>query len=187
LVNENFFIRRAVPADAPMLSKLSSVTFFDTFSSTCTSDDIQQFISSSFNPQIVFEELQNPDDYYFIAFMDGVAAGYIRMKEDESEVAEIRKHRSIELKRIYVAREFQAQKIGARIMNFALRFAAAKKYNILWLGVWEHNVKAQAFYKKFGFIDSGVTHPFPIGSTPQTDNWLYRFIDKELPAVHICL
>ena len=63
-------------------------------------------------------------------------------------------------------------------MNFALNFAAEKDYEIIWLGVWEYNEKAKSFYRKFGFEDTGVEHPFPIGNTPQTDRWLYRFVKQ---------
>ena len=51
-----------------------------------------------------------------------------------------------------------------------------KNYELLWLGVWEHNEKAKAFYKKWDFTDTGNKHDFPIGSTPQTDHWLMKFI-----------
>ena len=63
-------------------------------------------------------------------------------------------------------------------MTFVLDFAAEKNYDLVWLGVWEHNERALNFYKKFGFIDTGFKHPFPIGNTPQTDNWLIKFIQK---------
>jgi ribosomal protein S18 acetylase RimI-like enzyme len=177
LVEENFHIRRAVPDDARLLSTLSEVTFFDTFSDTCTSEDIQEFIETSFSLMQLFKELQDAEDFYFVAFINGEAAGYIRLKEDKSEVPAIRKHRSIELKRIYVLKDFHSQKIGAKLMAFALNFAAEKKYELIWLGVWEHNERAKSFYKKFGFEDTGFRHPFPIGKTQQTDNWLYRFIE----------
>ena len=98
------------------------------------------------------------------------------MKEEESDVIEIKKHKSIELKRIYVLKEFHSQKIGAKLMNFAFDFAAEKEYELIWLGVWEHNERAKSFYKKFGFVDSGVKHPFPIGNTQQTDDWFIKFI-----------
>ena len=176
MVDAEVHIRRAVPGDARLLSALSATTFFDTFSGTCTNEDMQGFIEASFNPGQVYKELGDKDDFYFIAFINDTAAGYIRLKEEESEVIEIKKHRSIELKRIYVLKEFHSQKIGAKLMNFALDFAAEKKYELIWLGVWEHNERAKAFYKKFGFVDSGVKHPFPIGNTPQTDDWLIKFI-----------
>jgi ribosomal protein S18 acetylase RimI-like enzyme len=179
LVDGDLHIRRAVTGDAPLLSALSTVTFFDTFRGTCTDEDIQAFIKTCFNPGQVDRELRDADDYYFIAFINEEAVGYIRLKEDESDVIEIKNRRSIELKRIYVLKEYHSQKIGAKLMSFALDFAAEKNYELVWLGVWEHNEKAKAFYKKWGFEDTGVTHPFPIGNTPQTDKWLFRSIAKK--------
>lgn len=179
MVEEDLHIRRAVTTDARLLSVLSSVTFFDTFHGTCTNEDIQGFIEASFNPGQIYRELQDPDDFYFIAFINGEAAGYIRLKEEESDIIEIKNHKGIELKRIYVTKEHHSQKIGAKLMTFALDFAAEKNYEMMWLGVWEHNEKAKAFYRKFGFEDTGSRHPFPIGNTPQTDNWLFRFIGQK--------
>lgn len=177
MVKQVLYIRRAATQDAKLIAELSSVTFFDTFKGTCTDDDMRGFIEEYFNEKQVIKELGNSNDFYFIAFVSGVAAGYIRMKEEgESDIEIINSHNAIELKRIYVLKEYHSQKVGAALMNFALDFAAEKNYELIWLGVWEHNERARAFYYKFGFIDSGVTHPFPIGNTPQTDMWLYRFI-----------
>jgi len=171
-------IRRANIEDAQTLSDLSKVTFFDTFKDTCTAEDMQSFISEYFNIELIKKELLNPDDFYFISFIDGIPAGYLRLKEDSSDVEIIAKHKAIELKRIYVLKEYHSQKVGAALMNFALNFAAAKNYEMIWLGVWEHNERAKIFYKKFGFEETGAKHPFPIGSTPQTDHWLFKFIEK---------
>jgi len=179
LVKQVLHIRRAVVIDAKLIAELSAVTFFDTFKGTCTDDDMQGFIELYFNEEQVESELQNVDDFYFIAFVNGIAAGYIRMKEEVSDVEIINKHKGIELKRIYVFKEYHSKKIGAALMNFALDFAAEKNYELIWLGVWEYNERAKAFYNKFGFEDSGVMHSFPIGNTPQTDVWLYRFIEQK--------
>ena len=176
MVKDNLQIRRAVTEDALLISSLSGVTFYDTFNDTCTEEDIKGFIETFFNVELVSKELQDANDFYFIAFINEKAVGYIRMKEEESDVEIINKYRGIELKRIYVLKEFHSLKIGAELMSFALNLATEKNYELVWLGVWEHNEKAKNFYKKFGFEDSGATHPFPIGATPQTDQWLYKFI-----------
>ena len=173
-------IRRAAIGDAALISRLSAVTFFDTFYGTCTDEDMQGFIEHYFNEKQVYEELQDADDFYFIAFFDDMAAGYIRMKEEQSEVEIIKIKKGIELKRIYVLKEYHSKKIGAALMKFALDFAANKGYELLWLGVWEHNESAIKFYKKFGFEDTGFQHPFPIGNTPQTDNWMIKSIEKKI-------
>ena len=178
MVKQVLHIRRDVADDEKLIAELSAITFFDTFKGTCTDDDMQGFIKDYFSIEQVEKELQDNDDFYFIAFINGNPAGYIRMKEEVSDVEIINKHRGIELKRIYVLKEYHSKKIGAALMNFALDFATEKNYELIWLGVWEHNERARAFYNKFGFEDSGVMHPFPIGNTPQTDVWLYRFIEQ---------
>jgi len=169
-------IRRGTLNDAPLLSQLSVTTFLDTFRGTCTDEEIEQFVQKHFNIEQVYKELHDESDFYFIAFADKEPAGYIRMKEEESDVALIKKYKAIELKRIYVLKEYHSKKVGAALMNFALQLAAKKNYEAVWLGVWEHNLKAQSFYKKWGFIDTGATHDFPIGNTPQMDNWLIKLI-----------
>jgi ribosomal protein S18 acetylase RimI-like enzyme len=40
--------------------------------------------------------------------------------------------------------------------------------DVAWLGVWERNTKAIAFYKKFGFHEVGE-HVFPLGTDAQRD------------------
>ena len=105
-----------------------------------------------FNKELVCKELQDPFDFYFIAFINNEAVGYLRMKEEETDVPVIKKYKAIELKRIYVLKEYHDKKVGAALMKFALQFAAEKKYEAVWLGVWEHNERAKAFYKKWGFF-----------------------------------
>lgn len=178
MVKTDLHIRRATTADASLLSSLSEITFFDTFKDTCTHEDMLGFIKDNFSVGQLEKELQDDDDYYFIAFVNEIPVAYLRIKEDVSGVEIIKRHKAIELKRIYVLKEYHLQKIGAALMNFALNFATENNYELIWLGVWEFNERAKAFYEKFGFIDSGATHPFPIGNTPQTDKWLYRIIKK---------
>ncbi len=169
-------IRRADIDDAELLSQLSTVTFLDTFKGTCTNEDIDGFVKKYFNIEQVFNELRDPNDVYYISFLKDKAVGYIRMKEENTDVPELKKYRGIELKRIYVLKEYHNKKVGAALIKFALEFAGKNKYNAVWLGVWEHNKRAKDFYQKWGFRDTGIMHDFPIGSTPQTDHWLIKLV-----------
>jgi len=178
MVDHPVKIIRARAADAGLLSYLSKKTFEDTFSGTCTDGDMKSFIEYAFSENAISTELKNDEDYYFIAYYNNTAAGYMRLKEDYSEYDAIKKYNALELKRIYVLKEYQSKKIGAALMSYALQFGSQKNYEVLWLGVWEHNEKAKLFYKKWGFIETGDTHDFPIGNTPQTDRWMIKFIDQ---------
>lgn len=172
----NISIRRAGENDAALLSRLSAVTFAETFSHTCRAEDMENYIAENYDQTLISKELQDPDDFYFIAYSDDKPVGYLRIKEDESVIPIIQEHRSVELKRIYVLKEYYSKRIGAALMNFVLQLAKEKNYELMWLGVWEHNERAKNFYKKYEFVETGFSHPFPIGNTPQTDIWLYKML-----------
>ena len=76
--------------------------------------------------------------------------------------------RPAELNRIYVVAELQGAGVAQALMQEAIANAAAAGADCLWLGVWEHNPKAMAFYRKFGFEVVG-SHPFMLGHERQRD------------------
>ena len=176
MVNKEIHIRRALPADAALISQLSGTTFHETFVGTCTDEDLAGFIQSYYNEGQILAELNDVDDLFFLAFVEEKAVGYLKMKEGESEIPVISQHKSLEISRLYVLKEYHSRKVGASLMQFALDFGSKNSFEIIFLGVWEHNERAKAFYNKFGFKDTGYGHSFPIGNTPQRDIWLMRFI-----------
>ncbi len=169
-------LRRVVLADAPALAALSRQTFYDTFTGTCTEADMQQFLADYYNVDQVESELRNEADFYFFAEIDGVQVGYIRFMEDYSNFDTMQQWKALELKRLYVLNAFHGKGVAQKLMDYFLNFAQQHQYEVVWLGVWEHNLKAQHFYAKYGFEFSGHTHDFPIGNTPQTDQWFWRFL-----------
>ena len=170
-------IRRATLNDATALSAIGKQTFFDTFNGTCTEEDMLQFLQEYFNLDQVKKELANENDFFFFAEVDDEPAGYVRMMEDYSNFDLMKKWKALELKRIYVDKNFHGKGIAQQLIHFVESFARKNKYEVVWLGVWEHNLRAKRFYEKSGFTDSGFTHDFPIGNTPQTDNWLWKFLN----------
>ena len=171
-------IRRIVAADVPVLAGIARKTFYDTFTGTCSEKDMQGFLAEYYSEERLGREVAIADNYFYFAEIDGKPAGYLQFMEDYSGFPLMQKWKALELKRIYVLQEFHGQGLAARMMDFVMEHARAGQYEVVWLGVWEHNDRAQKFYKKYGFVDSGYTHDFPIGDTPQTDNWLWKFLDK---------
>jgi ribosomal protein S18 acetylase RimI-like enzyme len=169
-------IRRIGIADVSALSVIARQTFFDTFTGTCTEADMQVFLDQYYSTSQLGKELLDKETFCFFAEADGMPAAYLQFKEAYNNFPEIKKWKALELKRIYVLTQFHGKGIAQKLMDFILDFAAAKKYEVVWLGVWEHNIRAQKFYEKYGFTDTGYTHNFPIGSSPQTDKWFWKFL-----------
>lgn len=169
-------IRRINIDDVAVLSVLARQTFYDTFTGTCTAEDMQGFLYQYYSETQLGKELLDKEMFFFFAEADGAPVAYLQFKESYDNFPEIKKWKALELKRIYVLNEYQGKGIAQKLMDFFLNVATEKKYEAVWLGVWEYNVRAQKFYEKYGFADSGYTHDFPIGSTPQTDKWLWKFL-----------
>lgn len=169
-------IRRVTPADIPALSVIARQTFYDTFTGTCTEKDMSAFLDRFYSEEQLGKEIADEETFCFFAEVAGVPVAYLQFKEDYANFPEVKKWRSLELKRIYVLSGYHGKGIAQKLMDFFLAFAAENKYEVVWLGVWEHNLRAQKFYEKYGFVNSGFTHDFPIGSTPQTDKWLWKFL-----------
>ena len=74
----------------------------------------------------------------------------------------------IELWRFYVDRAWHGRGIAQALMDRVKAAARERGAKTLWLGVWERNDRARAFYAKCGFADAGE-HIFLFGTDPQTD------------------
>ncbi|MGC4101859.1 N-acetyltransferase family protein [Ferruginibacter sp.] len=172
-------IRRATINDVITLSTIARQTFYDTFTGTCTEEDMENFLEEYFNEEQVARELSNPDDQFYFAEVDGEPAGYLRYMEDYRNFPLMKQWKAMELKRIYILKEFHGKGIAQKLMDFLIDVCTKNKYEVIWLGVWEHNLRAQKFYEKYGFVSSGHTHDFPIGNTPQTDIWFWKFLQKQ--------
>lgn len=172
----NITIRKILAEDVPVLAAIAKQTFYDTFTGTCTAEDMQQFLIAYFAEHVLAKEVADSNDHYFFAEADGRPVGYLRFMEDYSGFAEMKKWKALELKRIYVLKEYQGKGVAQKLMEFFLDYAQQYNYEAAWLGVWENNFRAQQFYKKYGFENSCYTHDFPIGNTPQTDNWFWKFL-----------
>ena len=167
-------VRRASIEDAELLGELGARTFAETFSEDNTADDMAAYVAASFSPEHLTAELTDPSSVFFIAEVDGNAAGYAKLHPGEApEVVGGRK--PVELVRLYVARAWLGRGVGPALMQRCLDEARRMGFQIIWLGVWERNHRAQAFYRKWNFHEVGE-HVFQLGSDPQRDVVMQRAI-----------
>jgi ribosomal protein S18 acetylase RimI-like enzyme len=75
--------------------------------------------------------------------------------------------------RFYVDPIRHGHGIAQTLMDAVLTTARADAAHTIWLGVWERNPRAIAFYRKCGFEDVG-SHPFLVGTDLQTDRVMTR-------------
>ena len=102
--------------------------------------------------------------------------GYLKINDAPAQ-SDINDPESMEVERIYVRKEHKGKGLGKVLMDYALQQAKEKKKNYVWLGVWEKNVDAIAFYKKMGFRETG-RHSFRMGDELQSDLIMKKIINN---------
>jgi GNAT superfamily N-acetyltransferase len=165
-------IRRGTSADAGLLAELGARTFEQTFAADNTSEDMASYLALHFSVAQQSTELAHPASTFLIAEVDGQAAGYAKLHAGEPP-KEIEGAKPIELVRLYVSQEWLGRGVGEALMRTCLDEARSIGHEALWLGVWERNARAQAFYRKWDFRAVGE-HMFQLGADMQRDILMER-------------
>ena len=160
-------IRRGTATDAGLLSDLGARTFSETFAADNTPEDLTAYIATSFTVTQLTSELEDPASTFLIAEVDGRAAGYAKLHDGEPEKG-VEGVNPVELVRLYVSREWLGRRVGEQLMRTCVDEARQAGHDSIWLGVWERNPRAQAFYRKWNFRDVGE-HVFQLGADQQRD------------------
>jgi len=160
-------IRPAVLGDAALLADLGVRTFRETFEDQVTPTNLQLFLDSAYGEALQQAELADPTRPGLVLELAGRPVGFAQLRLGHQEPC-VTGTRPVELQRIYVLREAQGHRCGAALMAAAMDLARGWGADQIWLGVWEHNAKALAFYARWGFREVGEHH-FTIGDQVDRD------------------
>ena len=166
-------IRRATAADAEALAEFGARTFFETFAKDNTAEDMRMHLASAWAPALQRAEILDAQfDTLLACDPAGRLAGFAQLRAGHAP-AGIATVKPVEVLRFYVDQPWQGQGVAGLLMQAAQDQARARGAHELWLGVWERNERAQAFYRKHGFHKVG-TQIFVVGTDPQTDHVMLR-------------
>ncbi|WP_455587992.1 N-acetyltransferase family protein [Bifidobacterium sp.] len=169
-------IEMAQSTDVNTIRDLSIATFAETFASLNTEEDMEQYNERHFSTDELQREIDNPDSTFMVAKVDGVPAGYMKVNVGDAQTEEMLGNR-MEVQRLYILRQYKRNGLGTRFMHTAFDMARAQGKSVIWLGVWEHNDAAIAFYKRMGFVQFG-SHDFVLGEDRQTDLLMEAAVDR---------
>jgi ribosomal protein S18 acetylase RimI-like enzyme len=165
-------IRRAGPADAKALADLAEATFRATFAATNEARNMDLHCRDNYGEALQAAELADPGITTFVAEDRGRLIGYAQVRDGLAPGC-VAADRPGEIMRLYVAADWHGQGIAPALMAACLAEIAARGADVAWLGVWERNPRAIAFYRKWGFAEVGA-HTFVVGDDPQRDLVLCR-------------
>ena len=153
--------------DVEKLQAISRVTFSQTFDEHNSAEDMAAYLNKSFAVDKLTAEIKNPNSEFYFAQNGETIVGYLKVNTGDAQT-EKKDVNAFEIERIYVDEAYLGKKIGQLLFNKAIDLANSKKTAYVWLGVWEENHRALAFYKKNGFVPFDK-HIFKLGNDEQTD------------------
>jgi diamine N-acetyltransferase len=171
----NFQIRAATVADAAALSEFGARTFYETFAADNTAEDMASHLAAAWHPDLQRGEILDGALDTLLAWdTAGALAGFAQVLDGHTPPG-VPTRKPIELKRFYVDRPWQGRGLARALMSAVEEKARARGGLELWLGVFERNARAQAFYRKCGFEIVGK-QIFVVGSDPQNDYVMMKLL-----------
>ena len=162
-------VKEATAADAALIADLSRQTFYDSFAADNTKADMDKFLNETFTREKLMEEVGAPGNTFLLAYDGDEAVAYVRLR-DATDTKLLIYGTALEIARIYAMQTSIGKGVGSALMQRCIDIARQRNAKVIWLGVWEKNPRAIAFYTKWGF-EKFSDQDFVLGDDLQKD-WL---------------
>ena len=164
-------IRVATKDDAELIAGMSRQTFYDTFAAHNTKENMDRFLSETFNHDVLVAEVGASDNIFLLAYEGDEPVGYARLR-DNNIPPQLAGADALEIARLYAVKDAIGKGVGKALMQYSIDMAIEKNKRAIWLGVWQENHRAIRFYQQWGF-EKFSTHVFMLGDDAQQD-WLMK-------------
>ena len=168
----NISVRKALPEDLDLLIKLGTRCFYEAFNDVTAPDDMEAYLSSTFQKAAIENQLMDKRSLIFIADVGTDPAGYVYSHPAATPQC-VSDKAAVKLERLYLRKRFYGRAVGDALMQISIEESRFRGYHSVWLSSWELNDRANAFYKKWGFEVVG-NQKFTVGSDIQSDFILRR-------------
>lgn len=189
----NSFIRPAEEIDVAALVRLSINSFRNAFEPDNPKSDVDLYVEENFSFEQLRAQVLEPSNLFLLLFIEPITeetslpeeasrpVGYTKLRMGPPESC-VTGENPVEIERFYLDASAIGKGLGSTLMRACLAEARGRGYQTVWLGVWEYNHRAIAFYKRWGFTIVG-SHPFQQGTETQTDLIMQRAIPEKTPMV----
>lgn len=128
---------------------------------------MKAYLERAFNLKQLEKELSNISSEFYFIYSNEEIAGYLKVNINDAQ-SEKMGNDSLEIERIYIRKKLHKQGLGKYLIKKAIEIAIERNKEKIWLGVWEKNESAIAFYKKMESVQTGA-HSFYMGDEEQID------------------
>jgi GNAT superfamily N-acetyltransferase len=169
-------IRPATPADIPTLCALGAATFRETYTPISDPQEVDDYARTHFSAVHVQAWLDRRDARTLLALVDDAAVGYAHVRRAPVPAC-VADREAVELSRLYLLAAAHGGGVGGALIAAALAEIAALGGRTVWLGAYDRNVKALAFYARRGFVQVG-SHAFEFGGQVYADPVFTRAVHQ---------
>ena len=145
-----------------------------TFGPDNSQEDMDLYCQRNYSPAIQEAEIAEANMVTLLCEEAGLLIGFVQLRWEKAPLC-VEAKDPAEIFRLYVVQPWHGKGIAKMLMDDAIMAATQRGSDVIWLGVWERNPRAIAFYKKIGFAEVGA-HTFHLGSDPQRDIVMVRSI-----------
>ena len=161
-----------MPADAHRVSALAIETFPLACPPGTTRENIDLFCATKLSPQAFEAYFVDSRVRIWCAVEADELVGYVMTVSGEPDdpviVAAVMNRPTVEISKIYVRASAHGSGIAQQLMDAAVADARAEAAQSVWLGVNQHNTRANSFYEKSGFLLVGERR-FQVGENLEED------------------
>ncbi len=162
------FIRKATIEDAELLSQLGAITFSEAFGDVNTKEDLESYLKNAFSISQIKSEIEEYGNIFFLLYQNDEVVAYAKLNANE-KVNSLEGKKIVQIQRIYARKKALGTGIGAQLMQKCIDESLSQGMEVIWLTVWQQNLRAIEFYKKWGFIVIGEKK-FMVGTKLYNDH-----------------
>lgn len=155
-------IRIAAAGDEAELATVAAATFPLACPPSTAVADVDAFLAANLSEPRFAEYLSDPGRVVLAATADGRIIGYAML------IGPAAGDLTVELSKMYLLPGHHGTGAASALMGAGLDWAAGADAGAVWLGVNQHNHRAQRFYGKHGFAVTG-TRSFRLGAAVEND------------------
>ena len=102
-------IRKANTQDIGKLKEIGRLTFFETFSSDNSEENMNEYLKNGFSTEKLNNELSDPNAEFYFCELKGEVIGYLKVNSGQSQT-ELKDNKAFEIERIYVLKGVSRKK-----------------------------------------------------------------------------
>ena len=168
-------VRKATLDDAESFARIAEETFRSTFSAANSVEDMNLHCRRNFGKELQQREISDQNMVTLLCEDQKLLVGFAQLCWQENPSCLSEASLPGEIRRLYVIEDFHGRGVAQILMDASIDKFAKRGSDLAWLGVWESNPRAIAFYRKYNFAEVGE-HEFYLGDDPQRDVIMSRLL-----------